>query len=48
MVIDADDRFSNADLVATTLARSDVIDTPLAAQVFSIVDAIYLQDARFF
>lgn len=48
MVIDAADRFSNLDLVATTLARHDVIDTPLAAQVFSIVNAIYLQDARFF
>ncbi len=47
MVIDADDRFSNVDLAATALARRDVIDTPLAEQVFSIVDAIYLQDGRF-
>ena len=48
MVIDAGDRFKNIDLAATTLARSDVIGTPLAEQVFSLVDAIYLQDDRFF
>ena len=48
MVIDADDRFAGTDLAAKTLMRSDVIDTPLAEQVFSIVDAIYLQDGRFF
>lgn len=48
MVVDADDRFSNVDLAATALKRRDVIDTPLAEQVFSIVDAIYLQDVRFF
>lgn len=48
MVIDAEDRFSNADLAATALARRDVIGTPLAEQVFSVVDAIYLQDGRFF
>ena len=48
MVIDAGDRFRNIDLAATTLARSDVIGTPLADQVFSLVDAIYLQDDRFF
>lgn len=48
MVIDADDRFSISDLAATALKRRDVINTPLAEQVFSIVDAIYLQDGRFF
>jgi len=48
MVIDADARFNDADLAATALARCDVIGTPFAEQVFSIVDAIYLQDGRFF
>lgn len=48
MVVDADDRFSNVDLAATALKRRDVINTPLAKQVFSVVDAIYLQDGRFF
>lgn len=48
MVIDADDRFAGVQLAATSLARRDVIGTPLARQVFSIVDAIYLQDGRFF
>ena len=48
MVVDADGRFSDADLAATALKRRDVINTPLAEQVFSIVDAIYLQDSRFF
>ena len=48
MVIDADGRFSSAELAAKALARRDVIGSPLAEQVFSIVDAIYLQDGRFF
>lgn len=49
MVIDAAGRLIGAGtLAATTLGRSDVIGTPLAPQVFSIVDAIYEQDDRFF
>ncbi|WP_428627527.1 hypothetical protein [Sphingopyxis sp.] len=49
MVIDPADRpFSDRGLAATLLARSDVIGTPIAAQVFSIIDAIYQQDGRFF
>ena len=48
MVIDAADRFSHVSLAASALARSDVIDTPVAKQAFQIVDAIYLQDGRFF
>lgn len=49
MVIDADDRLErHRQLAGTALARKDVIGTPLAAQVFSIVDAIYEQDDRFF
>ena len=49
MVIDAADRpAGRGDLARTALARADVIGTPLAAQVFSIVDAIYEQDGRFF
>lgn len=49
MVVDAADRpIGDGTLAATTLARSDVIGTPLAPMVFSIVDAIYEQDGRFF
>jgi len=49
MVIDAAGRpIGDGTLAATTLGRSDVIGTPLAPQVFSIVDAIYEQDNRFF
>lgn len=49
MVIDAADRpVANGDLARTSLARADVIGTPLAAKVFSLVDAVYEQDSRFF
>jgi hypothetical protein len=49
MIIDAADRpDAKGDLARTALARSDVVGTPLAAQVFAIVDAIYEQDGRFF
>lgn len=48
MVVDPDERFSGVGLAATALKRGDVINTPLADQVFSVVDAIYLQDGRFF
>jgi hypothetical protein len=47
-VVDADDRFRHSDLAAAALLRRDVIDTPLAEQAFSVADAIYLQDKRFF
>jgi hypothetical protein len=49
MVIDAAERAATKrEIARTALARSDVIGTPLAAQVFAIVDAIYEQDDRFF
>ena len=49
MVIDATDRpIAKGELARTALARADVIGTPLAAQVFALVDAIYEQDGRFF
>lgn len=49
MVIDAADRpAAKGELARTALARTDVVDTPLAAQVFALVDAIYEQDDRFF
>lgn len=49
MVIDAADRpVAKGELAHTALARTDVIGTPLAAQVFALVDAIYEQDGRFF
>lgn len=49
MVIDATERpAADGALARTCLRRDEVIGTPLAAQVFSIVDAIYDQDERFF
>jgi hypothetical protein len=49
MVIDAGDRpAAKGELAHTALNRTDVIGTPLAAQVFALVDAIYEQDHRFF
>jgi len=49
MVINAADRQTrNVSLASTGLAREDVIGTPMAANVFALVDAIYLQDGRFF
>jgi hypothetical protein len=46
MVVDAlDGATSASDLVGTALKRSDVIGTPLATQVFAIVDAVYMSDS---
>lgn len=47
MVVDAQGRLPSADdLAASALKRSEVIDTPLAPQVFALVDAIYGGDPR--
>lgn len=47
IVVDAVDRFrSGNDLFKSALQRSDVIGTPLAPQVFALVDAVYLGDPR--
>src|SRR5690349_834867 len=40
-VIDATDRLAGSSLFDTRLKRSEVIGTPLAPQVFAIVDAVY-------
>jgi hypothetical protein len=49
MVIDAKDSpAAKSDLAAAGLSRAEVIGTPLATQVFAMVDAIYLQDDRLF
>lgn len=49
MVVDAIERpIANSPLVGSALRRQDVIGTPLAEQVFDLVDAIVLQDSRFF
>lgn len=46
-VTDAAERpLLKSDLVGSRLRRDEVVGTPLAAQVFSLVDAVYLQDAR--
>ncbi len=47
MVRDATGRpAASSDLVARALRRAEVIDTPLAEQVFNLVDAVWLQDPR--
>jgi hypothetical protein len=49
MVIDAADRaIAKGALVGGALRREDIIGTPLAEHVFGLVDAIFLQDDRFF
>jgi hypothetical protein len=47
MVIDATGRpIAQGDLVSRSLRRAEVIDTPIAKQVFDIIDAIWLQEGR--
>jgi hypothetical protein len=47
MVVDAEGRLpSGSDLAGSALKRSEVIGTPLAPQVFALVDAIVLGDQR--
>jgi hypothetical protein len=47
MVVDSRGRIPSVDrLAGTALKRSDVIGTPLAPQVFAVVDAIYMSDRR--
>lgn len=46
MVIDASGRGDFTGIAASVLNRADVIGTPLAAQLFELVDAVWLQDDR--
>lgn len=47
MVVDAHGRLPSAeDLAGSALTRSEVIGTPLAPQVFELVDAVYISDPR--
>lgn len=49
MVIDAVDRaVAKSELVGGALRREEVINTPLASYIFGLVNAIFVQDARFF
>ena len=49
MVIDATERpIAQSELVGSALRRNDIIGTPLAAQIFSLSDAVWEQDGRFF
>ena len=46
MVVDAVERAtSGSPLVGTSMMRSDLIGTPLADQVFALIDAIYLSQS---
>jgi hypothetical protein len=47
MVIDAETRnVSTNSLISSALAREEVIGTPLAKEIFSICDLIYVEDPR--
>jgi hypothetical protein len=47
MVIDSADRsVAESELVGRALSRADVIGTPLADQVFALVDVIWVSDVR--
>jgi hypothetical protein len=47
MVIDAQDRLASMqDLCGRAMRRVEVVSTPLAQEVFTLVDAIWLTDAR--
>ncbi|MDP3369894.1 MAG: hypothetical protein Q8M32_08600 [Brevundimonas sp.] len=47
MIIDATDRpISSSPLVGESLTRARVLGTPLAKEVFAVIDAIWLQDER--
>ncbi len=47
MIIDAKDRdIANSELIHNALNRDEIIDSPLAKSIFSIFDAIIVQDTR--
>ena len=49
MVIDAhENQLADGSIARIDLRRHEVIGTPLASQVFALVDAIWLQDRRLF
>ena len=49
MVIDATDRpIAKSELISSALQREQVIGTPMADQIFALVDALCEQDHRFF
>ena len=48
MLLDARDRWSEhrAGIASTTLARTDIEATPVADEVYAIVDAVWMRDGR--
>jgi hypothetical protein len=46
MTIDASTRGDYSGVAASILNRADVVDTPLAAHLYELVDAVWLQDDR--
>lgn len=47
MIVDAQGRLtSESELAEAALKRSDIIGTPVASQVFALIDAIYMGDPR--
>lgn len=48
MIVDARDRSGSDGLAGRKLKREEVIGTPLATEVFAIIDAVWLQDSRIF
>ena len=46
MVVNGSSRGNYTGIAATVLNRADVIGTPLAAPLYELVDAVWLQDGR--
>jgi hypothetical protein len=46
MVIDADNRGDYRSVATTTLSRTSIVGTPLAAQLYELADSVWLQDDR--
>ena len=46
MTIDASSRGDYSSMAASVLNRADIVDTPLAAHLYELVDAVLLQDDR--
>ena len=47
MVVDAESRFARkSELCGRAMRRAEVVGTPLAPEVFSLLDAVWLDDSR--
>jgi len=46
MAIDASSRSGYTSIASSLLNRADIVDTPLAARLYELVDAVWVQDDR--